>query len=48
MKRELLSSDETIRKLNDDMNEAEKIRGASELERQETFKDSKRKYECKL
>ena len=37
----ILSSDETIRKLNDDMNEAEKIRGASELERQETFKDLK-------
>lgn len=37
----IISADETIRKLNDDMNEAEKIRGASELERQETFKDLK-------
>lgn len=37
----ILSSDETIRKLNDDMNEAEKIRETAELQRQETFKSLK-------
>lgn len=37
----VLSSDETIRKLNYDMNESEKIRDTAELQRQETFKSLK-------
>lgn len=37
----ILSSDETIRKLDFDMNEAEKIRETAELQRQETFKSLK-------
>ena len=37
----IIAGDETIRKLNNDMNEAEKIRDAAELERQETFKSLK-------
>ena len=37
----IIAGDETIRKLNNDMSEAEKIRDAAELERQETFKTLK-------
>ena len=37
----IIVGDETIRKLNNDMSEAEKIRDAAELERQETFKTLK-------
>lgn len=37
----IIAGDETIRKLNNDMNEAEKIRGAAELERQKNFRSLK-------
>lgn len=44
----ILSSDETIRKLNDDMNEAEKIRDTAELQRQEAFKNLKENMDISI
>lgn len=44
----IISADETIRKLNFDMDEAEKIRDVSELKRQETFKSLKENMDISI